>query len=228
MIVGNGKRPAALAALVLLSLGSGLGACGSMHPQIDARISEKQISLGTDDLASAGVGFLTPSAATGREADKQALALSFARSLEKGRADIRVVPLPAILSAVNAAELDQDYKQMYRDYLETGILDGALLKRIGAIGKVRYLAQLNLASFEQQSSGRFSLVGIRFVETKQANMRVFLQIWDSETGAVAWEGGGEVNYAYDSMAERPVTFEAVAAAAADRIYARLPHSEAAD
>jgi hypothetical protein len=177
--------------------------------------------------ALGGCGFLTPSAATGREADKQALALSFATRLEADRTDLRVVPLPAILSAVNAAELDQDYKQMFRDYLETGILDGALLKRIGEISQVRYLAQLNLASFEQASRGRFSLVGLRFVDTKQANIRVFLQIWDSQTGSVAWEGGGEVNYAFESMTERPVTFQQVSATAADRIYAGLPRSAAA-
>ncbi len=201
-----------------------LAGCGSLTPQVDARISQKQISLDAGDLARSGVGFLTPSAATGREADKQALALSFATSLERDRTDIRVVPLPAILSAVNAAELDQEYKQMYRDYLETGILDGSLLKRIGEIGQVRYLAQLNLASFEQQARSRFSLFGLRFVDTKQANMRVFLQIWDSQTGAVAWEGGGELNYAYDTFAEKPVTFQVVAAASADRIYAGLPRS----
>ncbi|MBL8201267.1 MAG: hypothetical protein JNK40_09880 [Chromatiales bacterium] len=213
-------------AMLLALLGSGLAGCGSMLPQIDAKITHKEIALDAADLVAGGIGFLTPSAATGREADKQALALSFATRLEAGRTDLRVVPLPAVLSAVNAAELDQEYKQMFRDYLETGILDGALLKRIGEIGQVRYLAQLNLASFEQVSRGRFSLIGLRFVDTKQANIRVFLQIWDSQTGSVAWEGGGEVNYAFESVSERPVTFQQVSATAADRIYAGLPRSAA--
>ena len=115
---------------------------------------------------------------------------------------------------------------MFRDYLETGILDGALLKRIGEIGQVRYLAQLSLASFEQASRSRFSIIGFRFIDTKQANIRVFLQIWDSYTGSVAWEGGGEVNYAFESVTERPVTFQQVAATVADKIYAGLPRSEA--
>lgn len=211
---------------LVLVLSVALAGCGSMLPQVDAKITHKEIALDPADLSAGGIGFLTPSAATGREADKQALALSFATRLEADRTDIRVVPLPAILSAVNAAELDQDYKQMFRDYLETGILDGALLKRIGEIGQVRYLAQLNLASFEQGSRSRFSLVGLRFVDTKQANIRVFLQIWDSQSGAVAWEGGGEVNYAFESVTERPVTFQQVSATAADRIYAGLPRSEA--
>lgn len=217
--------PGAVIAPLVLSFA--LAGCGSMLPQIDAKITHKDIGLDPADLAAGGIGFLTLSAATGREADKQALALSFATRLEADRTDLRVVPLPAILSAVNAAELDQDYKQMFRDYRETGILDGALLKRIGEIGQVRYLAQLNLASFEQLSRSRFSLIGLRFVDTKQANIRVFLQIWDSQAGSVAWEGGGEVNYAFESMAERPVSFQRVSATAADKIYGGLPRSEAA-
>jgi hypothetical protein len=219
--------PGVVIAPLVLLLSGALAGCGSMLPQVDAKITHKEIALDAADLAAGGIGFLTPSAATGREADQQALALAFATRLEADRTDLRVVPLPAILSAMNAEELDQEYKQMFRDYRETGILDGALLKRIGEIGQVRYLAQLSLASFEQLSRGRFSLVGFRFVDTKQANIRVFLQIWDSHTGSVAWEGGGEVNYAYESMTERPVTFQLVAATVADRIYAGLPRSEAA-
>jgi hypothetical protein len=219
-------RGAVVAPLVLVLSGV-LAGCGSMLPQIDAKITHKQIALDAADLVAGGIGFLTPSAATGREADKQALALSFATRLEADRKDLRVVPLPAILSAMNAAELDQEYKQMFRDYLETGILDGALLKRIGEIGQVRYLAQLSLASFEQASRSRFSIIGFRFIDTKQANIRVFLQIWDSHAGSVAWEGGGEVNYAFESVTERPVTFQQVAATVADKIYAGLPRSEAA-
>ena len=219
--------PGAVVAPLVLVLSVALAGCGSMLPQVDAKITHKQIALDAADLVAGGIGFLTPSAATGREADKQALALSFATQLEKDRKDLRVVPLPAILSAMNAAELDQEYKQMFRDYLETGILDGALLKRIGEIGQVRYLAQLSLASFEQASRSRFSIIGFRFIDTKQANIRVFLQIWDSYTGSVAWEGGGEVNYAFESVTERPVTFQLVAATVADKIYAGLPRSEAA-
>lgn len=218
--------PGAVVAPLVLVLSVALAGCGSMLPQVDAKITHKQIALDAADLVAGGIGFLTPSAATGREADKQALALSFATRLEADRTDLRVVPLPAILSAMNAAELDQEYKQMFRDYLETGILDGALLKRIGEIGQVRYLAQLSLASFEQASRSRFSIIGFRFIDTKQANIRVFLQIWDSHTGSVAWEGGGEVNYAFESVTERPVTFQQVAATVADKIYAGLPRSEA--
>jgi hypothetical protein len=215
-----GLRRAAIAAVVSIwaLLIAGCGATEQIRFEVDVT----SLGLGPADLEQYGVGFLTPAAATGREADKQALAHSFAGALEKARPEARVVQLAEILSAVNAADLDQQYKRMYRDYLETGILEGSVLRRVGEEGRVRYLAQLSLADFQQQSRGRFSLLGLRLFDTKQANLRVFMQLWDSSTGGVAWEGSAELNYAYESAAENPAPFLTAATLSASRLYEELP------
>ncbi|MBM4196994.1 MAG: hypothetical protein FJ197_07860 [Gammaproteobacteria bacterium] len=209
--------------LCLLVATAALGACG-IGQQTRHEVQSSNLSLGATDLETGGVGFLTPAAATGREADKQALAQAFARALGDARPGVKIVPLPSILSDVNAADLDQDYKSMYRDYLETGILEGSVLKRVGEVGGVRYLVQLSLADFQQLSRSRLSFFGLRLMDTKQANLRVFLQVWDSHTGAVAWEGGGELNYAYDSATENPAPLVTVASRAAERLLRELPGS----
>ena len=183
------------------------------------------ISLGPNDLEEGGIGFLTPSAATGREADKQALAMSFAKKLQEMRPDVTVVPLPEVLSAVNAVDLDEEYKQMYRDYLETGILEGSILRRFAELGSIRYFAQLSLASFTQGSRGRFSFLGLAISHTASANMRVFVQIWDARNAKVAWEGYTELNYAYETSAEKPVTFHDVAELTAEKMFLQLPDAE---
>ena len=41
-------------------------------------------------------------------------------------------------------------------------------------------------------------------------------------GAIAWEGAEEINYAYDSTAERPMTFRTMVEAAATEILRPLP------
>ncbi|WKZ11927.1 MAG: hypothetical protein QY320_12665 [Gammaproteobacteria bacterium] len=208
-------------AMVILASSLLTAGCLAMK-QTRYEVEAEAFSLGPDDLERWGIGFLTPAAATGREADKQALAYIFAKELGLARPGVKVVPLPVILSAVNAADLDQQYKRMYRDYLETGILEGTVLERVGAQGGVRFLAQLSLADFQQQSRGRFSLLGLRMVDTKLSSMRVFVQIWDSEAGAVAWEGSIELNFAYDTAAERPSPFMEAAEIAARRLYQELP------
>lgn len=202
-----------------------LVACSGID-QLEFDTEHTRISLAPNDLASAGIGFLTPTTATGREADKQSLALIFAKQLQELRPEIRVAPLAEILSAVNSEGLNIEYRQMYQDYMETSVLDGLVLRKVADASNVRYLAILSLAGFRQETRGRFSLLGLRLFDTKQANMRLFLQIWDSHNGSVAWEGGQELNLAYDSSREKPVTFHEVAKIAAKHLYSRLPGANA--
>jgi hypothetical protein len=215
-------RPAAAGVLVCAVLEAGC----ALTDQVRYEVDHTNLGLRAEDVEQHGIGFLTPAAATGQEADKQALAHAFAKELQRLRPAVKVVTLPEILSAVNGADLDQQYKRMYRDYLETGILDGAVLRQVGEVGAVRYLAQMNLAAFTQVSRGRFSFLGLRMVDTKQASLRVFIQVWDSQSGAVAWEGSVELNYAYESAAENPAPFLQAATLAARRMYQGLGASAA--
>lgn len=221
---GRFRRIAQAAALSAVAVAAYLAGCG-MTEQIRYEMDQNNLSLRREDLERDGVGFLTPAAATGQEADKQALAQAFAKELKKAHPNVKVVPLPTILSAVNAADLDQEYKAMYRDYLETGILDGYVLKQVGEAGGVRYLAQMSLAEFQQFSRGRLNLLGLRLFDTKQASLRVFLQLWDSQVGAVVWECSAELNYAYESAAEDPAPFVTAATLTAERMFEELSKTD---
>jgi hypothetical protein len=151
----------------------------SFIDQVDYETEYTAISLGPNDLENSGIGFLTPSAATGREADKQALAMSFSKKLQEMRPD-------------------------------------------SDVAGVRYFAQMSLSSFTQYSLGRFSFLGMRISHTEVANLRVFVQIWDARNADVAWEGFTELNYAYETGAEKPVTFADVSQMAAERMFTELP------
>jgi hypothetical protein len=97
---------------------------------------------------------------------------------------------------------------------------------VGEVTGVRYLAQLKLSSFNQYSKGRFSFLGIRVVQTREANIRLFLQIWNSELGAIVWEGAEELNYAWDTTREEPVTFKLVVEEIARNLIGKLPQDVA--
>lgn len=200
-----------------------LAAC--TRGQLNYNVEHTGLSLGATDLEAHGIGFLTPAAGTGREADKQALAQSFAKALSDARPAIEIRGLAEVLNGVNKANLDQEYKAMYRDYLQTGILDADVLADVGETSRVRYLAQLSLAGFSQGNRGRFSFLGLRMFDTKQGNLRIFLQIWDAESGTVVWEGSGELNFAYDTGREDPVTFAELCRMTAERLFAELPGAD---
>jgi len=197
---------------------------GCARNQIHASVKFENIALTADDLKSHGLGFITPSTVTGREQDIQSLAFVFARVLKEQRPQMLVVGLPETLSAINQAALADEYKQMYIDYRDTGIFKKGLLQKAGEAAGARYLAQLKLSSFNQGSKGRFGLLGWRMIQTKEANIRLFLQIWDSENGAIVWEGTEELNYSRDTSSERPVTFQLVVEEVARNLVGKLPQN----
>jgi len=52
----------------------------------------------------------------------------------------------------------------------------------------------------------------------------FFQIWNSETGAIVWEGAEELNYAWDTSSEKPVTFQLIVEEIARNLVSKLPAS----
>lgn len=208
--------------LVLLAAAS-LAGCASTG-QLSSNTDATNFSLDPAAFRTAGIGFLTPISATGQEANRVALALAFASSLEDAPGDLRVVPLAAVLSAVNRGGLAADYREMMDDYAATGIMEKQTLQQVGDISDARYLGLLQLADFEQSENKRFGIAGLRLLDTKLASIRVSWQIWDSTTGMIAWEGSDEIHYAYDTGRERPVSFGFVAGKAAANLIAKIPEA----
>ena len=51
---------------------------------------------------------------------------------------------------------------------------------------------------------------------------MFMTIWDSSDGTIAWEGMQELSYAYDTITERPVSFRQAVEEATLEIIKLLP------
>lgn len=209
-------------AAVGLLMAAILTGCGTVSSQIVPTTLYKSSSLEPGALAQHRLALLTPSTVTGQEQDRQALALMFSETLHTQLPAVPVVSLSETLGLVNRAGLADDYRKMFEDYRETGIFAHGPLEKIGRTVGARYLAQLKLAGFSQDTFERFSLFGLRLFQTLHSNVRLYLQIWDSETGTIAWEGSEELSYSYDSSAERPVTFRMVVEEATRQLIARLP------
>ncbi|MGZ6237490.1 MAG: hypothetical protein ACXWMJ_09260 [Syntrophales bacterium] len=205
--------------MLVVALGT-LSAC--VMPQVYNTSQERVISLKAGDLSTYGLAFITPSSVTGQEEEKQGVAFTFAEVMKKERAAIRCLTLPETLTAINQAGLSEDYKRMYAEYRDTGIFSRDILKKVGEATKTRYVAQIKLMSFSQGQDGRFSAFGLRLVDTRYANLRLFFQIWNTADGSIAWEGAQEIRYARDTMTEASVTQKTIAEIAARDIIAKLP------
>lgn len=199
-----------------------LTASCTVAPQRYSTPQVQAFSLTKGQLEEDGLAFLTPSTVTGQEEDKQPLALIFTSALMQQRPDIRVVPLSGTISAINQAGLNDAYKTMYRDYRDTGVFDPTSLRQIGEATGVRFAGQLTMPGFWQGSKGRFGIFGLELMKTQTANIRLYFQIWDTRTGAVAWEGVEELTAAHDTISEKNVTFKSVVEDAARELIMQLP------
>lgn len=205
-------------ALMAILLLSGCTTTNQLHSTTQALA----INLDPQALKTTGIAFITPTSVTGQEEDKQALALAFTEALKLARPDLRIVTLPATLSAINQAGLASEYRQMFEDYRLTGIFNRETLQKVSLVTHVRYLAQLKLGGFRQESKNRWGTMGIRMLETKTTYLRLYLQIWDGKDGSVAWEGAQELTSAHESLQENPISFKMAVEQSANELLARLP------
>jgi hypothetical protein len=179
-------------------------------------------SLKSGDLTSFGIAVVTPSTVTGQEEDKPDLALAFSKALEEQRPNVRIVPLTETLTSINRAGLFENYRRMIIEYRESGLLDPTALAQVGKATGARYIALLNMASFQQAYHDRLGILGLRVLQTKEANIRLTLQIWNSLDGSVAWEGAQEIRMASETAAESEVSFWSVVQAATEKLAAKIP------
>ena len=209
-----------MAALALMAVFLALSGC--QGTQVYPSLQQQLLSLRPGDLEASGLAFITPSTVTGQEQEKQAVALTFADVIKRERQKLRVVTLAETLGAINKAGLADDYKRMYDDYRDTGLLARDILQRVGAATGTRYLVQLKLQGFGQGSKERFGFLGLRIVETQYAHVRLFFQIWDSRDGTIVWEAMQEMRISQETTTEEPVMQRAVLERTAHDLISKLP------
>ncbi len=190
--------------------------------QLQSKIDHNVHLLKKQPLKQQGLTFITPTTITGMEEDKQYLALTFSHALKKERPELKIIYLSKTLGMINQANLEDDYKRMYDGYRETGIFNKTTLKKIGTLTNSRYICQLKLGHFKSKAQGRWSLLGLNVYDTESANLRLFVQIWDAQQGIIVWEAAQEINYAYDTTSEDPVSFETMIHLAVKDIAKVLP------
>lgn len=208
--------------IVTFSLLITLSISACVTPQSKATTQVTSFNLTQQNLQAGGLALITSSTVTGQEEDKQAVAMTFSEILARIRPQLKVVPLAETLSAINGADLTNEYKRMLEDYRVTGIFEQKILQKIGQITQARYVGQLKLGAFRQESKNRLGVLGLRIVDTKTTDIRLFFQIWDSRNGSVAWEGSQELTSARDSLREETVTFKSSVEEASRQLIKNLP------
>jgi len=198
---------------------------GCSGPLKQSSISSDEFyrSLHFEDLRRGTVGFLTTVVSRGNGQGEYRSIVSdiVEKNFKEGRPDIEIVSSRDCLNLINEAGLTKEYAGMLENYEITGILDKHVLGKIGDILDVKYIAQPRLLSYIERTSTRLSAFGLSLVSTRETTVKVSLQLWDTDTGKIVWEGSGQATIAVEALRAKPVSFEEVVEAASRELMKRL-------
>ena len=184
---------AALAAILLTS-------CSTPLHTWDVRTTSTPRSQVLDMAAGssepvATLGIVAPAALQGFS---PVLSHALTTALSKASPPVRAIPSHETLNRLNEGGLAGTYDTLITGFVRHGILERAQLQQIASALGARYFLQPGLAAFEQGVGDKFEAFGFKVLKTRVTSLRVWLQLWDSQTGRMLWESSGEITVAASS------------------------------
>jgi hypothetical protein len=140
----------------------------------------------------ATLGVLTPAALQGFN---PALSHALIAALSEASPPIRGIAAHETVNTLNEQGLAAEYGTLIADFGRGGILERKPLQRIGSALSSRYVLLPGLAEFNQVIIDRLSIYGWNFIQSRVTTLRLWLQLWDTQTGKILWESAGEVTVA---------------------------------
>jgi hypothetical protein len=146
-------------------------------------------NLGSEPVAI--IGLIAPAPLQGFA---PSLSHALTTALTKARPPIQVIPAYETVSRINeqGQGLAQTYANLLSGFATAGILQLQWLRPIGSALGSRYLLLPGVAEFDQLVMDKYEAIGVKLVRTRITTLRLWLQLWDAQTGRMLWESAGEV------------------------------------
>jgi hypothetical protein len=178
----------------LVALGALLAAaCTPVYTwDINTNSTARPPSFDVGELSRQRVATVGLVAAGGLAGYSTALSHALVAALAEVSPPIRAVPSHEIANAVNDRGLASEYAELLAGFARNGIMERERLQRIGSALGFRYLLLPGLAQLDYAILDRFEIAGIKVIRTRVTILRVWLQLWDTQTGHIVWESAGEV------------------------------------
>lgn len=140
----------------------------------------------------ATLGLLTPA---GLQGFNPPLSHALNAALSEASPPIRGIAAHETVNVLNQQGLAAEYGTLIAGFGRGGILESKPLRRIGSALSSRYVLLPGLAEFNQVIIDRLSIYGWNFIQSRVTTLRLWLQLWDTQTGKIVWESAGEVTVA---------------------------------
>lgn len=115
------------------------------------------------------------------------------------------------MNVLNQQGLATEYGTLIAGFGRGGILESKPLRRIGSALSSRYVLLPGLAEFNQVIIDRLSISGWNIIQSRVTTLRLWLQLWDTQTGKIIWESAGEATVATKLLrSEQTVALDEIA------------------
>lgn len=156
----------------------------------------------------ATLGLLTPASLQGFNPP---LSHALNAALSEVSPPIRGIAAHDTLNILNQQGLAAEYSALIAAFGRGGILEREPLQRIGSALDSRYVLLPGLAEFNHVIIDRLSIYGWNFIQSRVTTLRLWLQLWETETGKILWESAGEVTVATKLLrSEQTVSLDEIA------------------
>ena len=108
---------------------------------------------------------------------------------------IREISTDETLNQLTDKGLATEYADMRAGFARNGMLDRQRLRRIGLELGSRYVLLPGVAEFNEEILDKYEAAGIKLLRNRVTTLRLWLQLWDSQTGHIVWESSGEATAA---------------------------------
>ena len=199
---------------VILAISLALfAACGPPRTW-DAHTTSSPMAPSLDLTTSTGdrvatLGVVAPPALQGYG---PALSYALVAALAEVTPPLRPVqPIPDTLNVINQQGLVAEYADLLSGFARSGVLERKRLQSLGSVLRARYVLLPGLAGFDETLADSFEFSGLKIVRSRTSTLRLWLQLWDTQTGRLLWESAGEARVASELVRpDRTVPFDETA------------------
>ena len=160
-----------------------------------ATSTQKPESFDTSELARMPVVVLAFVAPGNLQGFSPTLSHALSGALAEVTPPVREIPTEETLNRLTDKGLATEYADLRTGFARNGMLDRQRLRRIGLGLGSRYVLLPGVAQFDEEILDKFEAAGIKLLRNRVTTLRLWLQLWDSQTGHIVWELSGEVTAA---------------------------------
>jgi len=157
-----------------------------------ATSTPKPTSFDAGELIQAPVTVLAFVAPGNLQGFNPTLSQALSGALSEVTPPIHEISTEETLNQLTDHGLAADYADLRTGFARNGMLDRQRLRRIGSALGSRYVLLPGIAQFDEQILDKYEAAGIKLLRNRVSTLRLWLQLWDAQTGHIVWESSGEI------------------------------------